>query len=93
MERLEFIAEEIKKLEAAGLVREYSIPRGWPILLLCARLTENEDFVLTTQISIKLVQRILSLCHMIRLLVSNFPNTFALVLDSNLHDLNGTNPD
>ena len=25
--------------------------------------------------------------------VSNFPNTFALVLDSNLHDLNGTNPD
>ena len=25
--------------------------------------------------------------------VSTFPNTFALVLDSNLHDLNGTNPD
>ena len=25
--------------------------------------------------------------------VSNFPNTFALVLDSNLYDLNGTNPD
>lgn len=24
--------------------------------------------------------------------VSTFPNTFALVLDSNLHDLNGTNP-
>ena len=23
--------------------------------------------------------------------VSTFPNTFALVLDSNLHDLNGTN--
>ena len=26
-------------------------------------------------------------------IVSTFPNTFALVLDSNLHDLNGTNPD
>ena len=25
--------------------------------------------------------------------VSTFPNTFALVLDSNLYDLNGTNPD
>ena len=25
-------------------------------------------------------------------IVSSFPNTFALVLDSNLHDLNGTNP-
>mgnify|MGYP005841892189 CR=1 FL=1 len=25
--------------------------------------------------------------------VSTFPNTFALVLDSNLHELNGTNPD
>ena len=25
--------------------------------------------------------------------VSTFPNTFALVLDSNLHDLNETNPD
>ena len=25
--------------------------------------------------------------------VSTFPNTFSLVLDSNLHDLNGTNPD
>ena len=25
--------------------------------------------------------------------ISTFPNTFALVLDSNLHDLNGTNPD
>ena len=25
--------------------------------------------------------------------VSTFPNTFALILDSNLHDLNGTNPD
>ena len=25
--------------------------------------------------------------------VSTFPNTFALVLDSNLHDFNGTNPD
>ena len=25
--------------------------------------------------------------------VSTFPNTFALVLDSNLHDLSGTNPD
>ena len=25
--------------------------------------------------------------------VPAFPNTFALVLDSNLHDLNGTNPD
>ena len=25
--------------------------------------------------------------------LSTFPNTFALVLDSNLHDLNGTNPD
>ena len=25
--------------------------------------------------------------------MSTFPNTFALVLDSNLHDLNGTNPD
>ena len=26
-------------------------------------------------------------------IVSTFPNSFALVLDSNLHDLNGTNPD
>ena len=26
-------------------------------------------------------------------IVYTFPNTFALVLDSNLHDLNGTNPD
>ena len=25
--------------------------------------------------------------------VSTFPNTFAFSLDSNLHDLNGTNPD
>ena len=26
-------------------------------------------------------------------IVSTFPNIFALVLDSNLHDLSGTNPD
>ena len=35
----------------------------------------------------------LSLGELIRLQRIYFPNTFALVLDSNLHDLNGTNPD
>ena len=35
----------------------------------------------------------LSLGELIRLQHSIFPNTFALVLDSNLHDLNETNPD
>ena len=35
----------------------------------------------------------LSLGELIRLRRIYFPNTFALVLDSNLHDLNGTNPD
>ena len=33
------------------------------------------------------------LCLLVPIGVSTFPNTFALVLDSNLHDLNGTNPD
>ena len=35
----------------------------------------------------------LSLGELILSVVSTFPNTFALVLDSNLHDLNETNPD
>jgi hypothetical protein len=33
LERQQFIAEEIKKLEAAGLVRGVFLQHGWPIQL------------------------------------------------------------
>ena len=61
--------------------------------------TRTKEFVkvffITSNLSTKLLEdkQWVKLGELIRPNVSTFPNTFALVLDSNLHDLNETNPD
>ena len=61
--------------------------------------TRAKEFVKSFSFSLSVYQlnclrtsKGLSLGELIRLHVSTFPNAFPLVLDSNLHDLNETNP-
>src|SRR5215216_1950046 len=63
LERQQFIVEEIKKLRAVGLLRGLLYPTWLANLVIVARRTGKGDFVLTTLISIKLVQKILFPCR------------------------------
>ena len=63
LERQEFVIKEIRKLEAAGLVRGVLHPTWLANPVVVRKANGNGGCVLTTQTSIKLVQRILSLYH------------------------------
>src|ERR687898_3000655 len=57
-----------------ALSEECSIPRGWPILLSCARLTGNGGFVLSSVMLIKLVLKTHFPCRALTRLLTPQPD-------------------